>query len=469
MDSFPLGVAPHSAVTIRFVEALPDPSPVIAEIIGGGRSPGRADRYCAGPWGLTVVIGLAADATPAQAAKAGALAAAALIGEAVEEAVCAIALSTEALVAFARAFRARLFRPLSLKRAPRAEDLCRLGALTLAAAKPKDAARAWAPWQAIAEGTEWARSLCAEPGNRLNPTTFASILGGLGDLGVEVEVLDAAAMAGEGLNLHLAVGRGSATPPCVVVLRWRGGENDAAPSLLVGKGITFDAGGICLKRAAHMEDMRGDMAGAAAVAGAIRALALLKSPVNVTAVLALAENMPGSRAQRPGDVWLGHAGKTVEVIDTDAEGRLVLADALSWGCATQKPRQVAALSTLTYAIMAALGSHYAGLFATDDNLASALLSSGEASGDRLWRMPFTPADDPALKSEIADLRNCPPVGPPDAMNAAGFLRVFVPEDIPFAHLDIAAMTLKAEADDTLPAGPTGFGVACLVLWLTAKG
>jgi leucyl aminopeptidase len=469
MTYFPLGAAPAPAVAVRFAAAVPAASAALARIVASGRARERGDAYADPPWGLTVAVPLAETATPDQARKAGALAAAALFGEEVEEAALTVALPPEAAAAFARGFRARAFRPLSLKVAPKAADRWTVRTLTIAATDPAASAAAWTVWEAIAEGTEWARSLAAEPGNRLTPATFAQRLAEFAELGVEVEVLEEGALAREGLNLHLAVGRGSTVPPRLVLLRWRGGAKNAAPTLLVGKGLTFDAGGICLKKAANMEDMRGDMAGAAAVAGAVRALARLKAPVNVTAALPLAENMPGPDAQRPGDVWVSHSGKTVEVIDTDAEGRLVLADALSYACAADKPARAAMLSTLTYAIMTALGGHYAGLFATHEELAQDLLAASAASGEKLWRMPFTPPGDPALRSEIADLRNYPmPTSPmPDAMNAAAFLRAFVPDGVPFAHLDIAAMTLRNEPTTELAAGPTGFGVACLVTWLLA--
>lgn len=466
MPISPLGAA--SAVAVSFIATTPVPATGAARIVASGRDRERADVHADPHCALSVAIPLTATATPADARKAGALAAAALIGEAVEEAVLAIPLSPDAAAAFARGFRARYFRPLSLKTAPRADDRRPIARLTILTTNTEAAAKAWAPWEAILEASEWTRVLCAEPGNRLNPATFARQLAGFAELGIEVEVLEPGALEREGLNLHLAVGRGSATPPRLVVLRWHGGQPGNAPALIVGKGLTFDAGGICLKKPDHMEDMRGDMAGAATAGGAVRALARLKAPVNVTAVLPLAENMPGPTAQRPGDVWLSHSGKTVEVIDTDAEGRLVLADAVSWGCATEKPGRVVMLSTLTYAIGAALGSHYAGLFATTDDLADSLLSASGAVGEKMWRMPFTPPGDPALRSEIADIRNYPtPTSPmPDAMNAAAFLRFFVPEEVPFAHLDIASMTLRYEASADLSAGPTGFGVGSLVNWLT---
>ena len=467
MSTFSLGAEP--AVAVAFVATLPAPEAGMARIAASGRNRPRADVYVDPPWAVTVAVPLTAAAAPAEAKEAGALAAAALIGEAADEAVTSIPLSPQAAVAFARGFRARYFRPLSLKTAPRAEDRRPIARLTILTTGVEAAGKAWALWEAIAEASEWARTLCAEPSNRLNPATFALHVAGFAAFGLEVEVLEKGALKHEGLGLHLAVGRGSATPPRLVILRWRGGEPGAAPTLIVGKGLTFDAGGICLKKPDHMEDMRGDMAGAATAAGGARALARLKAPGNVTAILPLAENMLGPDAQRPGDVWLSHSGKTVEVIDTDAEGRLVLADAASWGCAVEKPASVVMLSTLTYAIGAALGSHYAGLFATTDALAKSLLAAAEATGEKMWRMPFTPPDDPALRSEIADIRNYPPptTPMPDAMNAAAFLRFFVPEDVPFAHLDIASMALR-EANTETAAGPTGFGVASLVKLLTGQ-
>jgi leucyl aminopeptidase len=234
---------------------------------------------------------------------------------------------------------------------------------------------------------------------------------------------------------------------------------------LIGKGITFDTGGIDIKAAEDLDEMKGDMAGSAAVAGALVALARREAAVNAVGVLAVAENMVSGRATRPGDIVTSHAGLTVEIIDTDAEGRLILADALSYAAATFAPRAIVDLATLTGAIEVSLGHHRAGLFTADDDLAAALLAAGRDEDELLWRMPLTDAYDEALKSPAADLRNCDWDHGPDALHAARFLQHFVPPDIPWAHLDIAGLS-EAQEDSPLAAeGPNGFGVRLLDRWL----
>jgi leucyl aminopeptidase len=230
---------------------------------------------------------------------------------------------------------------------------------------------------------------------------------------------------------------------------------------LVGKGVTFDSGGIGIKPAEDMEEMKGDMAGAAAVVGALYALAFRRAPVSVIGVLALAENMPSGRACRPGDVVVSHAGLTVEIVDTDAEGRLILADALSFAASRYQPRLIVDLATLTGAVEEALGRHRAGLFCADDALAARLIALGDEEEEPLWRLPLTEADDEALKSPVADLRNCGWEDGPDASHAARFLQHFVPPAVAWAHLDIAGVS-EIEEDGPLAAeGPTGFGVRLL--------
>lgn len=372
----------------------------------------------------------------------------------------------------AYALRLRAHRLPDLRSIPPADEAPPLTRVTIRVADPRAAEDAWAPLRAVAEGIELARDLVAEPANRLTPQTFTERARALEPLGVAVEVLDAAALEAQGLHLHAAVGRASAHPPCLVVLRWRGGDA-GKPALLVGKGLTFDTGGLSIKPAAGMEDMKGDMGGAAAVLGTLHALATARAPVTVTGLLALAENMPGGNAWRPGDVLVSHSGKTVEVIDTDAEGRMVLADALSWGCVTEHPSAVVDLATLTGSIVVALGGHHAGLFCTDPALSSALRAAGQAAGEALWPMPLTPAVDDDLRSAVADLLQCAPAGSgawggkllPDALHAARFLSHFVPDGVPHAHLDIAGTAERKEAAGSCPAGPTGFGVGLLCSWL----
>lgn len=335
---------------------------------------------------------------------------------------------------------------------------------------PKAARAAWGRWAAGVEGALYARDLVVEPGNALTPAVFASRLQELRWAGVGVEVLDVGRLAAEGFGGLLAVGRGSANPPCLVVLRWAGrgepgrgeeGRGEGAPVMLVGKGITFDTGGVCIKPAQGLWEMRADMAGAAACAGAMLAVARRGSVVPVVAVLPLAENAIGGASYRPGDVLTMVDGRTVEVVDTDAEGRLVLADALAWGVRRFGPRAVVDLATLTGSIVVALGHEMAGLFASDDVLAARVAGAGAAVGERVWRMPLDAAYGAGLESAVADVRHCSEGRlQPDACMAAEFLRGFVGA-VPWVHLDIAGVESRERADDRHAAGPSGWGVRLL--------
>jgi len=343
-------------------------------------------------------------------------------------------------------------------------DRARLAGIDVLTDHPGAAIAAWGPLHAAVKGALFARDLVAEPGNVLTPQGFAARLARLEGAGVSVEVLDAAQLQREGLRALLAVGGASAHPPCLAVLRWRG-TIAAPPVAFVGKGITFDTGGVSVKPAAGLWEMRGDMAGAAACAGAMLALALRRSPAPAVAVLALAENMLGGRSYRPGDVLRTYDGTTVEVVDTDAEGRLVLADALAWTVTNLRPQAVVDLATLTGAVIVALGGVMAGLFAgdgvLDGVLAAHVAAAGTAVGERVWRLPVGDALPDALHSDIADVRQCslaPQV--PDAMHAAAFLRRFV-GDTPWVHLDIAGVESREEACDRHALGATGFGVRLL--------
>jgi leucyl aminopeptidase len=334
---------------------------------------------------------------------------------------------------------------------------------------------------AVLRGVGFARDLAAEPANKLTPTDFADRLRELEAHGIEVEVHGRHWLERHGYGGLLAVGRGSDHPPRLVILRWPGHGPDhehAAPVAFIGKGITFDTGGISIKPAAGMEAMKGDMAGAAACAGAMLALALRDSPAPAVAVLAIAENATGADSYRPGDVLRMGSGMTVEVVDTDAEGRLVLADALHHARGL-KPCAMIDLATLTGSIVSALGHHRAGLFGNDPALRDAAMAAGDAVGELLWPMPIGTKHRADLASEIADIRHCLPVGGggpgwagkflPDACQAAAFLREFAaPEGadaIPWAHLDIAGVDLREEDKEAgaypLPPGPSGYGVRLL--------
>ncbi|WP_431282947.1 leucyl aminopeptidase family protein [Humitalea sp. 24SJ18S-53] len=360
----------------------------------------------------------------------------------------AIAVATGAAL---RAWTPPIRRKAPLPKRPR---------LILHVGDPDDLAEDFLAMQAVLAGVGFCRTLVTEPANILTPERFAARLRRLERFGMSVDILGVDALAKAGAGAILAVGQASANPPCLAILRWAGSAG-GDPLVLVGKGMTFDTGGISIKPAAGMEDMRADMAGAAACAGALLALALRQSPAPVTAVLALAENMPGANAWRPGDVIRTLSGRTVETIDTDAEGRMVLADALAWAVRHEHPAALVDLATLTGSIVTALGHHRAGMFGTDPPLLAQVGAAGEATGDAVWHMPIAAGHEEPLKSQIADLRQCATGRlQPDACHAAAFLRHFA-EGIPWVHLDIAGVESREEADWRGPAGATGFGVRLL--------
>ena len=325
----------------------------------------------------------------------------------------------------------------------------------------RDAAEtAWREVAPSLAGVHFARDLIAEPSATKFPRAMAERLRALEAEGIEVDVLDAAGLRAQGLGALLAVGAASVHEPCLVTMRWRGSAA-SPPVALIGKGITFDTGGVNLKPGQGMWEMRADMAAAAACAGAMIALARRRSPAAVTAVLPLAENAIGAASYRPSDVLRTFDGTTVEVVDTDAEGRLVLADAIGWARARLQPRAIVDLATLTGSIVTALGHHMAGLFSTDDTLAAHIAAAGAAVGEPCWRMPLGPGYRDALRSDIADLRHCSEASrQPDASHGAEFLRAFV-GDTPWAHLDIAGVEAREHSDDRHASGPTGWGVRLL--------
>ncbi len=337
-----------------------------------------------------------------------------------------------------------------------------LAQLTIQCADPTAAAAAFAALDPLLSGVSFTRDLVSEPANMLTPVIFAERCRELAKLGLEVTILDEAEMRALNMGALLGVAQGSANPPRLVSLLWRGAPaaKDQRPLALVGKGVTFDSGGISIKGAAGMEDMKWDMAGAGAIAGVMRVLALRKAKANVVGVLGLVENMPSGTAQRPGDVVVSASGKTIEVINTDAEGRLVLADALWYAQKTFAPRQIIDLATLTGAIMVALGSEYAGLFASEDALAENLLAAGKAVGELLWRMPISEAVDKDIASDIADMKNSGSGRNGGSIAGAMFVKRFV-DDLPWAHLDIAGVVWSKKDSATVPKGGTGFGVRLL--------
>jgi leucyl aminopeptidase len=325
-----------------------------------------------------------------------------------------------------------------------------------------DVARARAAWNlkgGLADAVVFARDLINEPANVLFPVEFARRAGALKRLGVSVEVLDIAAMRRLGMNALLGVGQGSAQDSRTVVMRWNGGKRDAAPVAFIGKGVCFDTGGISIKPAAGMEDMKGDMAGAACVVGLMQALAARKAKVNAIGAIGLVENMPDGKAQRPGDIVKTMSGQTIEIINTDAEGRLVLADVLHYINTKYKPKFMIDLATLTGAIMVALGQEYAGMFANDDKLAERLTKAGEASGERVWRMPLGPEYDKMIDSKFADMKNTGGRWG-GAITAAQLLQRFVGKT-PWAHLDIAGTALGSPQSEINKSWSSGWGVRLL--------
>ncbi|MEM9779990.1 MAG: leucyl aminopeptidase, partial [Pseudomonadota bacterium] len=334
-----------------------------------------------------------------------------------------------------------------------------LSEAVVAVSKPDDAAAAFAPRKAVAEGVFFTRDLTNEPSNVLTTEEFAARLEGLSAVGCKIEVLEEDKLAELGMGALLGVGQGSRSPTKVVVVEWNGG-GDEAPFAFVGKGVVFDTGGISLKPAGGMEDMTMDMGGAGVVSGVMHAVAARKAKANVVGLIGLVENMPDGNAQRPGDVVTSMKGDTIEVINTDAEGRLLLADVMWYAQERFSPVGMINLATLTGAIIIGLGHHNAGVFSNNDALCAQFLGAAEAEGEGAWRMPMGPAYDKQLKSRVADMSN---VGGRAAgsITAAQFLKRFVKDEVPWIHLDIAGVASVKEATAFAPRGATGWGVRSL--------
>ena len=333
-------------------------------------------------------------------------------------------------------------------------------AVTVMSGAGAEAAGAFEARNAAGDGVDFTRELISEPANVLTPRNFMERLKDLARLGIDVEVLDRDRMAALGMNALLGVAQGSVNEPYLVIMRWTGREDDGDPVAFVGKGVCFDSGGISIKPAGGMEEMKWDMGGAGIVAGLLRTLAQRKARVNVVGVVGLVENMPSGTAQRPGDVVTSLSGQTIEVINTDAEGLLVLADALAYTRDRFKPSAIVDLATLTGAIIVALGTYNAGLFANDDGLANALLSASAATGEGLWRLPLSDAYDKDINSDIADMKNVGKGRDGGSITAAQFLKRFV-GDTPWAHLDVAGVVWGKGDTDLGPKGATGYGVRLL--------
>jgi leucyl aminopeptidase len=326
---------------------------------------------------------------------------------------------------------------------------------------PEGAAAAWEREAALAKGVEFTRGLVTEPANIIYPASFvAACEEAFAGTGAQITVLGEDEMAALGMGALIGVGQGSERESKLLAIRWNGGAAGDKPTVFVGKGVTFDTGGISLKPPPGMEDMKWDMGGAGAVAGAMLAIVSRKAKANVIGVMGLVENMPDGKAQRPGDVVTTMSGQTVEVLNTDAEGRLVLCDALHWAQEQYDAARIVDLATLTGAMIISLGNEYGGMFANDDTLAAQLSAAGLTSGDKLWRMPLGANYDKLIDSPIADIKN---VGPREAgsITAAQFLQRFIKNGTPWAHLDIAGMVWSNKPGQTWDKGATGYGVRLL--------
>ena len=317
-------------------------------------------------------------------------------------------------------------------------------------------------YEAIKEGVFLTRDLVSEPPNVLNPKSYVQEIQKLSKLGLKIKSYNEKELKRLGLNALLGVGLGSANETYLVTIEWNGKNNSLKnPLTFVGKGVCFDTGGISLKPAKFMEEMKYDMAGSAVVVGLLKSLALRKAKVNAVGVVGLVENMPGSSAQRPGDIVKSYSGKTIEILNTDAEGRLVLADALSFAEKKYKPKFIIDLATLTGAIIISLGEEYAGLFSNNDELSKNIFKASENVNEKVWRLPLHKNYDKLMDSTIADVQNINYSGGAGSITAAQFLQRFILNKTPWAHLDIAGMAFSKKAANLNPSGATGFGVRLL--------
>ena len=431
-----------------------------------GRKGQATTLWAVGNWTKVIAVGLGKDADiGAEAAEAAGGALAPALAQDREAVVAADALepALAARIGFGLLLRAWRFDRYRTKQ--KEEEKQKLERVAIATASTTAAKTAFAPLRSIADGVFLTRELVSEPPNVLTPAEFADRCKGLERLGVEVEVLGPKEMKRLGFGALLGVAQGSVQEPRMVVMQWKGAPkaNKQKPLALIGKGVTFDTGGISIKPAAGMEDMKWDMAGAGAVVGAIAAIAGRKAKADVVGLVGLVENMPSGTAQRPGDVVKTYSGQTVEVINTDAVGRLVLADVFHYCQQRFEPRFMVDLATLTGAIIVALGHEHAGMFSNDDALAQQIAAAGKAVGEACWRMPLGEAYDKQIKSDIADMKN---VGgrPGGSITAAQFIQRFVNTKagpMPWVHLDIAGTAWSSKDLPTVPKGATAFGVRLL--------
>ncbi len=374
-----------------------------------------------------------------------------------------------ALLAFGAALRLYKFSKYQTKKGNEEENAAPDGLkkLVVHCANPDKARAAFARYEAVANGVVIARDLVNEPANVLGPIEFAERARELEKLGMEVEILDADQITDLKMGALLAVAQGSVRPARVAIMQWHGAKSKRAkPLAFIGKGVVFDTGGISIKPSSGMEDMKGDMGGAACVVGLMHALAERKANVNAVGIIGLVENMPSGSATRPGDIVTSYSGQTVEVLNTDAEGRLVLGDLISYVQDRFKPRLIVDLATLTGAIMVALGKEYAGLFVNDDKLANELLDASSTTGEKMWRMPLDKAYDKMIESKNADIKN---LGGrwAGACTAAAFLKSFV-KDTPWAHIDLAGTAMDAPKSEINPSWGSGWGVRLLDRFVADK-
>jgi len=377
------------------------------------------------------------------------------------------ALDADGLVSVLLGLRLRGWRYDAYRTRLKDDQKVSLGEVSVIGA-PDGAESAWQTAAALAHGVEFARELVTEPANIIYPESFVErCLARFAGTGAELSFLTEEEMGELGMGALLGVAQGSVRKPRLLVIKWLGGGKGVKPTVFVGKGVTFDTGGISIKPAAGMEDMKWDMGGAAAVAGAMLALSGRKAKANVIGVCGLVENMPDGNAQRPGDVVTTMSGQTVEVINTDAEGRLVLCDAMTWAQREFAPAALVDLATLTGAMIISLGHEHGGIFSNDDTLADDLLAAGRTSGDKLWRFPLSPAYDKLIDSAIADMKN---VGPrwAGSITAAQYLQRYVEGGTPWAHLDIAGMVWADKPGQTWDKGATGYGVRLIDSYVQSK-
>jgi leucyl aminopeptidase len=369
------------------------------------------------------------------------------------------AMTAEQAAAIATGIRLRAYKFDRYKTKKKDEDGAVRADVSIAVGDVAAAKKAFAPSTSIVDGVNLARELVNEPPNVLYPEEFARRAAQLRKFGVNVEVLDVKAMTKLGMGALLGVAQGSARPGRTVIMRWNGGKKNEAPVAFVGKGVCFDTGGISIKSAGGMEDMKGDMGGAACVVGLMHALAARKARVNAVGAIGLVENMPDGNAQRPGDIVTSMSGQTIEIINTDAEGRLVLADVLWYVAKKFKPKFMVDLATLTGAIMVALGTDHAGLFSNNDELAERLSKVGLETGEKVWRMPLGPEYDKQIDSQFADMKN---TGGRNggSITAAQFLQRFV-DGTPWAHLDVAGTAMGAPKTEINQSWGSGYGVRLL--------